>query len=206
MVSALGLYIAPVPVPIGVLSPADGTAAPAANGNTPSPASGTSAPAAGAALDATRQVSGELDLTTRDGDTVEISASFAASLTYRPGATSTPGSLVVKGQQGVSVTVSGSLDPRERHDIGRIVRRFLHDLQTALQGGPTSLANLERVGGRSLASLAATIQTSTTLDASNGASSAPGAAATDGASAASDVAPPASTATAQPASPSAIAA
>ena len=112
-----------------------------------------------------RTASGTLSLTTRDGDTVTISASLENSLTYGPDGSTGGNKLVLGSQRNLSVQVSGSLDPRELRDIRRIVRRFLHDLRSALRTGDPSVSNLAQVHARSLQSLTAEIDTSTQVTA-----------------------------------------
>jgi hypothetical protein len=99
-----------------------------------------------------RSVSGSMTLKTADGDTVSISASFDSALTYsRTGGTT---SLSMQTSRNVSITIDGQLDGRERGQVERAVRHFLHDLRALVRGdghdshGPTT-PGLQVPGGGS---------------------------------------------------------
>lgn len=129
------------------------------------------------AASATRDVDASLSITTKEGDTFSITASFDATATYAGlrGRGESGSAWSVSGSNQVSVQVQGSLSEQEMKDISRIVKTFLHDLRSMLKGGDASVANVADGNPSTLQSVSATAQTNVTFTAVAGSiSRAPG--------------------------------
>ena len=121
------------------------------------------ATAAGAGAE--RAVSGSLSVVTKEGDTVTLSASYDASVTYA-GARSGGARLGIASTQvsrSVSIEVQGDLSAKEMREIRQVVKRFMHDLREMIHGGQPSLSNVTDVHARTLASISATSDTTNTV-------------------------------------------
>jgi len=163
MISTVGAAGTPAWVPMrSVVADGNGSSS-AAGGSDANGAATTAASSGAASLSAERDVTGQLQLTTRDGDTVTISASVDETLTYGPDGSTGGQKLVAGTKDSLSVQVSGSLDRRELRDIERYVRRFLRDLRGALRTGNADVSNLASVPSRTLQSVTASIDTNTQL-------------------------------------------
>jgi hypothetical protein len=119
------------------------------------------------AASATRDIAASLSITTKEGDTFSISASFDATATYAGlrGRGTRGSAWSVSGSSQVSVQVQGSLSEQEMKDISRIVRTFLHDLRSMLKGRDVSVANVADGNPGTLQSVSATAQSNVTVTA-----------------------------------------
>ena len=124
------------------------------------------------AASATRDIDASLSITTKEGDTFSISASFDTTATYAGirGRGEQGSALSVSGSSQVSIQVQGSLSEQEMNDISRIVKTFLHDLRSMLKGGDVSVANVAEGDPSTLESVSATASSNTTLTAVAGSS------------------------------------
>lgn len=112
-----------------------------------------------------RDVDASLNITTKEGDTFSITASFDTTATYA--------GVRGRGERGsawnfstssqVSMQVEGSLNEQELEDISRIVKTFLHDLRAMLRGRDVSIENVAEGDAKSLESVSATADTRTTV-------------------------------------------
>ncbi len=129
------------------------------------------APAGGStsvtAASATRDITASLSITTKEGDTVSISASFDTTATYAGvrGGGVRGGAWSASSSSQVSVEVQGNLSQQEMKDISRVVKTFLHDLGAMLKGREVSVANVAGGDPKTLQSVSATAATSTTITA-----------------------------------------
>lgn len=128
---------------------------------------GGSTTATATAASASRDVSASLSITTKEGDTVSISASFDTTATYASlrGSGQRGSSLSVSTSSEISLQVQGNLSEQEMKDIARVVKTFLHDLRTMVNGGDVSIANVASGDPKTLQSVSATAQTTTTVTA-----------------------------------------
>jgi hypothetical protein len=127
----------------------------------------TSADTIVTAASASRDVSASLSITTKEGDTFSISASFDATATYaaaRAGG-QRASAWSVSASNEVSLQVQGDLSAQELKDISRIVKTFLHDLRAMLKGRDVSIANVADGDPTTLQSVSATAESTTTVTA-----------------------------------------
>ena len=127
---------------------------------------GTLTRVAGASVQ--RDVSADLKIVTKDGDTVTISASLDTTATYaslrqRGGVDAR--SAQFESQSSLNVQVQGDLSPQEQADIAQVVRRFMQDLHALARGQDASIANVAAGDPQTLKSVAADATTQTTLTA-----------------------------------------
>jgi hypothetical protein len=130
---------------------------------TRAPGGSTSAVAASA----TRDVDASLSITTKEGDTFSITASFDTTATYAGirGRGEHANAWSFSASSQVSMQVQGNLNEQEMKDISRIVKTFLHDLRAMLKGRDVSVANVAEGNPSTLESVSATASSSTTLTA-----------------------------------------
>ena len=119
------------------------------------------------AASATRDINATLSITTKEGDTFSISASFDTTTTYAGirGRGEHGSAWSVSGSSQVSMQVQGNLSEQEMNDISRIVKTFLHDLRSMLKGGDVSVANVAEGNPSTLESVSATASSNTTITA-----------------------------------------
>ena len=124
------------------------------------------------AASATRDINATLSITTKEGDTFSISASFDTTTTYAGirGRGEHGSAWSVSGSSQVSMQVQGNLSEQEMNDISRIVKTFLHDLRSMLKGGDVSVANVAEGNPSTLESVSATASSNTTFTAVAGSS------------------------------------
>jgi hypothetical protein len=127
-------------------------------------------PSSGASVtvaSASRDVTASLNITTREGDTVSISASFDATAAYGAargdGQRASTWSLSASNQ--VSFQVQGNLSEQEMKDISRVVKTFLHDLGSMLKGRDVSVANVAAGDLTTLQSVSASARETTSVTA-----------------------------------------
>jgi hypothetical protein len=120
-----------------------------------------------AAASATRTVDASLSITTKEGDTVSITADFDMTATYASlrGHGGRASAWNASSTSQVSVQVQGDLSEQEMKDISRVVKTFLHDLRAMLKGRDVSVANVANGDPETLQSVSASAQTSTTITA-----------------------------------------
>lgn len=119
----------------------------------PRSAGGRDAAATSLAAGSVRQaVDGQLSLTTKEGDTVTISASAEASVTYaalrgrsadgRFAATATS----LESSRALTVEVQGELSDEEMAEIRKVVKAFFHELRDAFRGRGFDVADVGDAG------------------------------------------------------------
>ncbi len=116
-----------------------------------------------------RDVTANLKIVTKEGDTITISAEVDQSASYaslrqhgRAGRIDASVSQQ-QSQSSLSVQVQGNLSPQEQADIAQVVRRFMHDLRALAQGKDVSLTNVTAVDPKTIQSVAADSNTQTTI-------------------------------------------
>jgi hypothetical protein len=126
---------------------------------------GTSGGATAVAASASRDVSASLSITTKEGDTVSISASFDATASYAGvrGRGGRASAWNVSTSSQFSLQVQGNLSEQEMKDISRVVKTFMHDLRAMLKGRDVSVANVAGGDPQTLQSVSANASTSTTF-------------------------------------------
>jgi hypothetical protein len=117
---------------------------------------------------ATRDVDASLSVVTKEGDTVTLSASYDASVTYaamgRRGHHGHGASFMsAQSQSSVSLQVTGDLNAQELADIRQVVERFMQDMRAMERGGDASVADVATFDATTLQSISATASTSTTV-------------------------------------------
>jgi hypothetical protein len=119
------------------------------------------------AASATRDIDASLSITTKEGDTFSISASFDTSMTYAGirGRGEHGNAWSISSSSQVSMQVQGNLNEQEMKDISRIVKTFLHDLRSMLKGRDVSVANVAEGNPSTLESVSATASSNTTVTA-----------------------------------------
>ena len=124
------------------------------------------------AASATRDIDASLSITTKEGDTFSISASFDTTATYAGirGRGEQASAWSVSGSSQVSIQVDGNLSEQEMKDISRIVKTFLHDLRSMLKGRDVSVANVAEGDPSTLESVSATASSNTMITAVAGSS------------------------------------
>jgi hypothetical protein len=123
------------------------------------------------AATAQRSVDGQLQLTTKEGDTVTISAHADASVTYaRAFGRSADGrfsarSVSLEAHQDFSIQVQGNLSEQEMAEINKVVKSFFHELRDAFRGRGSDVGEIGQAGdgATTLANFAVHIDTSSSV-------------------------------------------
>ena len=116
-----------------------------------------------------RDVTANLKIVTKEGDTVTISAQIDQSATYASlrqrghGGRVDAGATQQQSQSSLNVQVQGNLSPQEQADIAQVVSRFMHDLRALAQGKDVSVANVAGVDAQTLNSVTADSNAQTTI-------------------------------------------
>jgi hypothetical protein len=118
---------------------------------------------------AQHDVSGSLSVVTKEGDTVTLSASYDATLTYAGIRSGNRGARFSSAQvsRSLSLQVQGDLSEQELREIRQVVKRFMHDLREMIRGGQPSIANVTDVHATTLASISASTNTQDTVVAAS---------------------------------------